>query len=356
MVNLDSPLVHKRYDTSGMFNHMRNFPEQCHNAWEKVMNYNLSSDFSRANKVVILGMGGSAIGGEVVGDLLKSENNVPVWIQRDFELPRFIDEKTLVITVSYSGNTEETLSAFSQLMKTQAMKLVLTGGGQLAELAKKENIFSSIIDYQSPPRAAFPYMFATLLGIFNKLGFSYEKTMDMQQTIALLNRMVDELDITVPLAMNRAKQLAQQLHQKVIVIYGAGMLSGAARRWKTQFNENSKNWAFFEILPELLHNAVNGYSSPAMAKKSEFTILLRTPSLHPRVKIQYDAVIKTLEESGVSFKVIDGTGETTLQQVLGIILLGDFTSYYLAILNRVDPTPVPVITFIKDYMANNRGE
>jgi len=356
MVNLDSPLVHKRYDTSGMFNHIKNFPAQCHSAWEEVMNYNLPSDFSRANKVIILGMGGSAIGGEIVGDLLKSENNIPVWIQRDFELPCFVDEKTLVITVIFSGNTEETLSAFSQLMKIPAMKLVLTGGGQLAELAKKENIFLSTIKYESPPRAAFPYMFASLLGMFNKLGFSYEKTMDMRHTITFLNRMIDELDVTIPLAANRAKQLAYQLFHKIIVIYGAGVLSGAARRWKTQFNENSKNWAFFEILPELLHNAVNGYSSPALAKKSEFPILLRTPSLHPRVKIQYDAVIKVLEENGVSFKVIDGNGETALQQVLGIILLGDFTSYYLAILNRVDPTPVPVITFIKQYMANNRGE
>jgi len=198
-------------------------------------------------------------------------------------------------------------------------------------------------------------MFASLLGMFNKLGFSYEKTMDMRHTITFLNRMIDELDITIPVAINRAKQLAHQLYHKIIVIYGAGVLSGAARRWKTQFNENSKNWAFFEILPELLHNTVNGYLSPALAKKSEFPILLRTPSLHPRVKIQYDAVIKVLEENGVSFKVIDGNGETALQQVLGIILLGDFTSYYLAILNRVDPTPVPVITFIKQYMANNRG-
>lgn len=356
MVNLDSLLVHRKYDPSGMFIHMKNFPEQCHSAWNKVMNYKLPSDYEQVNRVVIMGMGGSAIGGEVVSNLLTAESAIPVWVIRDFDLPHFVDERTLVITVSYSGNTEETLSAFQQVIKTPAKKLVLTAGGQLADLAEKENVFFSIIDYPAPPRATFPYMFASLVGIFNKLGFLPEKSADMMQAISDLNQMVDELDITVPHTTNRAKTLAEKLHDRAIVTYGAGVLTGVARRWKTQFNENSKNWAFFEVFPELIHNAIVGYAFPERAKKNIYTVLLRVPSLHPRIKVQYDAVIKILEDNEVSYEIIDGVGDNTLTQVLGLILLGDFTSYYLAILNRVDPTPVNFVNFIKQYMADYQGE
>jgi glucose/mannose-6-phosphate isomerase len=355
MVNLDGLSVHRKYDTSGMLAHLKHFPEQCHSAWNKVENYGLPSDYAQVNKVVILGMGGSAIGGEVVSNFVMAESNIPVWIHRDFDLPRFIDEKTLVIAVSYSGNTEETLSAFHQLMQTPAKKLVLTSGGRLAELAVKENIFLSIIDYPAPPRATFAYMFASLVGIFTKLGMLSEKSVDIKQAITALTQTVDELDITVPQESNPAKQLAIKLYGKAPVVYGAGLLSPVARRWKTQFNENSKNWAFFELFPELIHNAIVGYNFPPQAKKHYFGILLRMSSLHPRIKIQYDVVLKLMEESGIAHDVIDATGENTFTQVLGLILLGDFVSYYLAILNREDPTPVEPINFIKKYMADSGG-
>ncbi|MDP2918907.1 MAG: bifunctional phosphoglucose/phosphomannose isomerase [Dehalococcoidia bacterium] len=356
MVNLDSLSVHRKYDPSGMLSHLKHFPEQCHSAWNKVVNYGLPSEYEQINKVVILGMGGSAIGGEVVSNLLATESSVPVWVHRDFDLPRFVDDKTLVIAVSYSGNTEETLSAVNQLLQSPAKKLILTSGGKLGELAEKENIFFSIIDYPAPPRATFPYTFASLVGIFNKLGLLSDTTADMQQAITTLTSMVDQLDITVPTESNRAKQLAQKLHGNIIVTYGAGVLAGVARRWKTQFNENSKNWAFFEIFPELIHNAIVGYTHPLQAKKHLFTVLLRGPSLHPRVKVQYEMVTKILEENQIPFEVVDGVGDNLFIRVLGLILLGDFTSYYLAILNRADPTPVPQIDLIKQYMSTTIGE
>jgi glucose/mannose-6-phosphate isomerase len=356
MVNLDSLSVHRKYDPSGMLGHLKRFPEQCHSAWSKVMNYGLPSEYGQINKVVILGMGGSAIGGEVVSNLLMSESSVPVWVHRDFDLPKFIDDKTLAIAVSYSGNTEETLSAVNLLLQTPAKKLILTSGGKLGELAEKENIFFSIIDYPAPPRATFPYMFASLVGIFNKLGLLSETAADMTQAINALMRMVDELDVTVPTESNRAKQLAQKLHGNIVVTYGAGVFSGVARRWKTQFNENSKNWAFFELFPELIHNAIVGYSHPVQAKKRLFSVLLRGPSLHPRIRVQYEMVMKILEENEIPFEVVDGVGDNPFTRILGLILLGDFTSYYLAILNRADPTPVPQIDLIKQFMSTTIGE
>lgn len=249
MVNLDSLSVHRKYDTSGMLSHLKHFPEQCHSAWNKVMNYGLPSDYAQINKVVILGMGGSAIGGEVVSNLLTTESAVPVWVQRDFDLPRFVDERTLVIAVSYSGNTEETLSAFHQLLQTPAKKLVLTGGGKLGELAQKENVFFSIIDYPAPPRATFPYMFASLVGIFNKLGLITEKSADMQQSISFLSQMVDELDITVPREANRAKKLAEKLHENIVITYGAGVLTALPGDGRLNSMKTAKTGRFLKFFP-----------------------------------------------------------------------------------------------------------
>jgi glucose/mannose-6-phosphate isomerase len=167
--------------------------------------------------------------------------------------------------------------------------------------------------------------------------------------------MVADLDVNTPLASNRAKQLAIEIHGNIAVIYGAGVLSGVARRWKTQFNENSKNWAFFEVFPELIHNAVVGYRFPMQARKGIVALLLRSGLFHPRILVQYEAITEVLEDSDVDHKVIEAVGDNMLTQILSLILLGDFVSYYLAILNRTDPTPVATIDFVKKYLAGTEG-
>ena len=354
MVNLDDPVIYRQADSSGMLTHLHNFTEQCRQAWERVMRFDLPPEYKGIDRVIILGMGGSAIGGDVVRRLALAESKTPVWVHRDYGLPPFIDERTLVIASSYSGNTEETVSAFIHSLKTRAKKLVLTSGGNLKQLADSEGIPVFIIDYQAPPRAAFPHSFIPLLGIFQKLGLLGDKSAELKEGLQILNKLAEDLLETTPLASNPAKQLAAKLCRHLVVIYGAEFLSEVARRWKTQFNENSKTLAFFELFPELNHNAVVGYDFPPEVKDKLFVVLLRSALLNPRNRLRYEATTQLLAKAKIKHEVVEAIGAGVLAQVMSLILLGDYTSFYLAVLNRVDPTPIDSIDFVKKYLAQER--
>jgi glucose/mannose-6-phosphate isomerase len=353
MVDLDNASVYRQFDKSGMLNHLHEFPEQCQKAWEKVLKFDIPREYTKISNVVILGMGGSAIGGDIVRRLALAESKLPVWVHRDYGLPAFVGESTLVIASSYSGNTEETLSAFTKSLETRSKKLVITSGGKLKHLAENEGIPAFVVDYQAPPRAAFPHNFVPLVGIFQKLGLLGDKSTDLYEAVDILNKLSRDFIETRPLASNPAKQLAAKLWGHIAVIYGAEMLSEVARRWKTQFNENSKSLAFFESFPELNHNAVAGYEFPLEAKERIFVLMLRSSSLRPQSLLRYEATAKLLARAGIAYEFAEARGESVLAQVMSLILLGDYSSFYLAMLNEVDPTSIDAINFIKQYLARS---
>jgi glucose/mannose-6-phosphate isomerase len=353
MVDLDNTSAYRQYDRLGMLEHLHGFPEQCRKAWEKVLKFDVPSDYADISKAVIVGMGGSAIGGDIARRLALAESKVPVWVHRDYGLPRFVDANTLVIVSSYSGNTEETLSAFAELPKTRAKKLVITSGGKLKHLAENAGIPVFLIDYKAPPRAAFPYNLISLVGIFQKLGLMRDKSVDMQEAADVLKRLSGELTETRPVASNPAKQLAVKLRGHVTVIYGAEILSEVARRWKGEFNENSKAWAFFENFPELNHNAVDGYEFPVEAGERIFVLMLRAASFRARTRLRYEATARLLVKAGIAHEFVEARGKSDLAQVLSSVLLGDYTSFYLAALNEIDPTPTDAIDFVKEYLARS---
>jgi glucose/mannose-6-phosphate isomerase len=353
MVDLDNASVYRQFDKSGMLDHLHGFPEQCQKAWEKVLKFEFPREYTKISNVVIVGMGGSAIGGDIVRRLALAESKLPVWVNRDYGLPAFVDASTLVIASSYSGNTEETLSAFTKSLRTRPKKLVITSGGKLKDLAEKEGIPTFVIDYQAPPRAAFPHSFVPLVGIFQKLGLLGDKSADLQEAVDILKKLSTDLIETRPLASNPAKQLAAKLWGHVAVIYGAGMLSEVAQRWKGEFNENSKAWAFFESFPELNHNAVVGYEFPPEAKEKIFVLMLRSSSLHPRNLLRYEVTAKLLAKAGITYEFVEARGKSDLAQMMSLILLGDYSSFYLAMLNEVDPTSTDAINFVKQYLAQS---
>jgi glucose/mannose-6-phosphate isomerase len=353
MVDLDNASFYRQFDKSGMLNHLHGFPEQCQKAWEKVLKFDLPREYTKISNVIIVGMGASAIGGDIVRRLALAESKLPVGVHRDYGLPAFVDASTLVIASSYSGNTEETLSAFTESLRTQAKKLVITSGGKLKHLAENEGIPAFVVDYQAPPRVAFPYNLIPLVGIFQKLGLLGDKSADLPEAVDILNKLSRDFVETRPLASNPAKQLAAKLRARVAVIYGAEIFSEVAQRWKEQFNENSKAWAFFESFPELNHNAVDGYEFPLEAKEKIFVLMLRSSSLRPQTLLRYEATAKLLAKAGISYEFAEARGESALAQVMSSVLLGDYASFYLAILNEVDPTSTDAINFVKQYLARS---
>ena len=353
MIDLDNSDVYQKLDPAGMRERIRDLPQQCLKAWEEALKFKLPKGYSNVNKVVVLGMGGSAIGGDLLNSLASLESKTPISVCRDYNLPRFVDSETLVIASSYSGMTEETLSAFSQALTTPAMKLVITTGGKLKDIAEQKNIPALIIDYKAPPRAALAHSFLPLLGICHKLGLVSDKSKDVTEMVQVLQDLQKTIDEDRPLKSNRAKQLATKLHSHLPIIYGSGFVSTAAQRWKTQINENSKAWAFYELFPELNHNAVVGYEFPPDLAQNLFVVFLRSPRLHPRTLIRYKLTAEMLSNAKVSYEIVDARGESALSQMMSLVYFGDWVSYYLALLNETDPYPVKIIDFLKRRLAES---
>jgi glucose/mannose-6-phosphate isomerase len=354
MVNLDNLQIYRQLDPDNMLAQISGLPQQCLTAWRKAIDFKLPGDYCDIDKVVVLGMGGSAIGGDLVRCLASSEGKPIMFVSRDYDLPAFVDARTLVVASSYSGNTEETLSAFSQALKTECKKLVMTTGGKLKEMAESANIPVFAIEHVSPPRAALGYSFMPLMAFLRNLGFLKGIPIDVPSMVRNLEKLLGELKETVPTSSNPAKQLAPKLQGKIVVIYGAGTLSEVARRWKTQINENSKAWAFYEILPELNHNALVGYQFPPDLAPNIFVVLLRCSSLHSRTLIRYQVTSDLLEQNGISHQIVDSQGPDSLSHMMSLVYLGDWVSYYLALLYQTDPSPVKVIDYLKKRLSETK--
>ncbi len=352
--NLDDPQVYKQYDPEGMLTHLHKMPKLCQQAWRMAMRFDLPQDYPKVSKVVILGMGGSAIGGDLVSNLVASEAKLPILVHRDYNLPAFIDSKTLIIASSYSGMTEETLSSFKQALETNSKKLVITTGGKLKIMAEERNVPVFSFDYKAQPRAALPFSFLPILGFLQKLGFINDKSADVTKTVEALERLSQRINEGVSLSQNPAKQLANRLYGHLPIIYGADILSEVAHRWKTQLNENSKAWACYEVFPELNHNAVVGYQFPPELASKIVVVLLQSAYLSKRIQLRYQVTCQLLEQAKVSYQIVDGDGTSPLSQIMSLVLLGDYTSYYLAILYKIDPSPIKAIDYLKEHLTDSK--
>ena len=348
---MDDPQILKKYDPEGMLTCLHAMPELCQQAWQMAMEFDLPGDYSRVNRVVILGVGGSAIGGDLASSLAATEASLPIITIRDYNLPAFVDADTLVIASSYRGMTEETLSAFEQSLNTRSKKLAITTGGRLKTMADKNGVPVFSFDYRAQPRAALPYSLMPIIGILQKLGFISNRSADVAETVQTLEILSGRINEDVSESRNAAKQLAKKLFGHFAVIYGAGEVSAVARRWKTQINENSKAWAFHEVFPELNHNAIVGYQFPPELAGKVMVVLLNSNLLPQRIKLRYQVTCKLLEQAKVDFQVVDGEGASPLSQIMSLVLFGDYVSFYLAILNEIDPTPVRNIDYLKEQLG-----
>ena len=191
------------------------------------------------------------------------------------------------------------------------------------------------------------------MGIFQKVGLLGDKSADLKEAVDVLKKLSGDLIETRPLASNPAKQVANKLWGHVAVIYGAEILSEVAQRWKGEFNENSKVWAFFESFPELNHNAVVGYEFPVEVKDMIIVLMLRSFSLNQRNLLRYDVTSKLLAKAGIAHEFVEARGQSALAQVLSLVLLGDYASFYLSMLNEIDPTSTNAINFVKQYLAQS---
>jgi glucose/mannose-6-phosphate isomerase len=348
---LDDLAAYQRIDRDNTRTIIRDLPRQCRVAWREAQALELPPDYRDVNKVVILGMGGLVIAGDFLRSLVALESPVPIFVHREYGLPRLVDGRTLVIAMSYSGDTEETISAFEVALGTPAKKLVMATGGRLLDMAQSNGIPAFAFSYKSTVRGALGFGLMPLLAIAEKLGIVRGKADDVEEAAILMEHMAGRIAEHIPLKRNHAKHLAQRLEGYLPVIYGAGILTEVAHRWKTQFNENSKLWSFWEELPEANHNAIVGYKLPKEIAGRTFVIFLRCAALHPRIRLRYDFTHRLLHEGGVINEIVDAEGKSPLAQMLSTTFFGDYVSLYLAIRAGVDPSPTTAIAGLKRWLA-----
>ena len=351
-MNLDDLDYFKQLDTQDMLGEIDNLPDQLASAYQLGMQLDLP-DWKDLRQVVIAGMGGSAIGADLLASYCASLAPIPVFVQRDYGLPLFArGAETLVICSSHSGNTEETLDAFEAARKAECRIIVVSTGGELARRARENNISVWTFEHAGQPRAAVGFSFGLLLVMFQRLGFLPDQREALEDALSFMKRSQERIKADIPAAENPAKRYAGQLMGRWVTIVASDLLTSVARRWKGQINEIAKAGANFEFLPEANHNTLAGTMHPQEVLNPHIMILfLRAPSDHPRNRLRSDLTRKALMLEGMNTDHVDARGRTPLAHMWTMILFGDYVAYYLAMGYGVDPTPVQVLVEFKDAMA-----
>lgn len=331
-----------RLDQGGLLVALEGFPEQCARAIEIEEEPPLSASFER---LIVTGMGGSGIAGELLASSIAFDLSVPVSAYHGYSLPA-VGPEALVIAISYSGETEETLSAVEKALEAKARVVCLASGGELERLARERKLPFIKAPSGLQPRAALGYLLLPVLGLLDRLGCC-----QLRGELARLPEALTELRkrwrASSPEAGNRAKQLARGLYRKIPLVYGVeGATSAVALRWKTQINENSKQPAFWNVVPELCHNEIVGFEGAELLPNMK-VIFLRSGLDHPRNLVRIDLLKELLAARGVEQEEVFAEGEGRLAQLFSLIYLGDFVSFYLAMLNGVDPSQVASISELK---------
>lgn len=339
----------KKADPKNMLKHFEAYADQCRDAYATLDSQTLPSYYLKPKKIVLAGMGGSGAANDIVAQLLKENTNLIVESIHNYSLPNYVDKDTLVIASSYSGNTEETLSTFISAYKQNAKLVAIATGGKLKILADKYKVPLFQFDYDCPPRGAFPYLFIILAGILSKLGYLELDRPSLDSTLGVLEEYHKKYSYNNSLFGNPAKILAEKLFEKIPVIYATEKLAAVAHRYKAEFNENAKNFAFAEEFPELNHKSTEGIMHP---KGACHVLMLESNFEFERNIIRQNITAEILTKNKVPVERIQYVqAKDRITEILLFTMFCEFTSYYLAMLNRENPGINEQVDYLKEKLV-----
>mgnify|MGYP005814435115 CR=1 FL=1 len=338
-------------DPENMLGYIDALPDDLEKAW-RLGHELFLPEHPKIEAILISGMGGSAIGGDLLASYLSDQCPIPIISRRNYGLPAWAKgPHRLVICSSHSGNTEEVLDAFDQAQENDCSILVLTTGGKLRQKAESAGFPVWAFEHSGQPRTAIPYSFGMLLALLERLGLAKDQSAEVANSAEVLRQQRKILTQSSPLNANPAMRLAGQLLERNIAIFAAGELEVIARRWKTQINELAKAWASFEGLPEMNHNTLAGLQFPESLYDRTSAIFLQAPLDHPRNTLRIAASMQSFLQAGIAVDTIHAQAGTRLAQIWSLIQFGDYLSYYLALAYGIDPTPVEALTQLKNKLA-----
>jgi len=335
---------------SEMLKYLEDFPVQCEQAVQIAKKYPIDvKRYDSIHQVVVCGMGGSAAGGDLLKSYLQREANIPIEVNRGYLLPQYVGENTLVFAISYSGNTEETLSAYQDALSRSAKIIAITSGGKLKELCQKDGIDVIEIIGGMPPRATFGYLFFPMVTLLERLGLIGSKEEEIRETIQNLQLLCKQYNPQSK--ANLAKELSERIKGHLLLVYAPEHLAACAVRWKNQFNENSKSIAFFSLLPEMNHNEIEVWASGSEFTKKFYLIFLRDSAENERIKQRIIITESILKDKVAGVQHVISSGKSLLSRLHSLIYLSDWVSTYLALTNSVDPIPTPMINLLKKKLS-----
>jgi glucose/mannose-6-phosphate isomerase len=341
----------KKIDKSNMLSFCIEAPKHYGDAAKLAQSF--STDLPRPQTIIVAGMGGSAIGGELLKDWTRDRMSVPVEICREYHLPAYANRNTLVFAISYSGETEETLSALLDAVKRKCMVICISSGGKLNELAEKLNLPHLLVPSGMAPRATLPYLFMPMPTILQEMGLVSKVDAEISETVQILRQVSAENSPNRQSSSNFSKTLASSINGTVPAVYGFGLYRAVAQRVKTQFNENSKNPAKWEFFPELDHNEIVGWEAAREFAKCVSLILIRDVEEPIEIRGRIEVTKDLMRQQKLRLFEVWSKGKSSLAKMSSVICTGDFTSVYLAVLRGIDPTPVKTIDLLKKELKQS---
>jgi glucose/mannose-6-phosphate isomerase len=350
-MNLDDLAYFHSLDSQDILSQINGLPDQLMDAYQLGMTLPLP-EFKGIKTVLVAGMGGSAIGADLVSAYVANISPAPVIVHRDYGLPAWAKgPETLVITSSHSGNTEETIEAFDQAVKQGCQLLSISTGGKLAAMAETNHVTVWKFNHHHAPRTAVGFSFGLILAVLQRSGLIPDQSGEIDDALHAMRNLQTNLMADVQVTHNPAKRMAGQLYGRMVAVLSADYMSPVARRWKGQISELAKAWAQYEYLPEADHNTLAGTENPEAVLKNMVVLFLRAPGMYSRNQKRLDLTREMMMKQGITTDFVDARGEKPLAHIWTSIVYGDYTAYYLAMAYGVDPTPITIMDTFKAEMA-----
>lgn len=355
-MNLDSALVYKKYDPADVGFGIERLPDQVRCAWHDTREVEVPASYRKVTHIVVCGMGGSALGPEMLVAALQDRLKLPVTLVRDYVLPAFVTSKTLVVLASFSGTTEETLAATEEARKRKAKLMVICAGGPLAEFAQQQKLPSYIFtpgDLAKQPRFAGGFLLIGVMGLLERAGLMKVKETELTSMMTSMNEVIDSCAVDVATADNPAKTIAKVIANKSVMIVSSEHLTGNAHILQNSINENGKQFATNFQLPELNHHLLEGLTYPKDFSKHTVAIMLRSSLYHPRTQKRYDITADLFEQQNIAVVEYRTAGATRLDEVGEVLQFGSYVAWYLAMENKAVTTDIPFVDELKRRMAKD---
>lgn len=344
----------KKLDSQNMLGSLQCLSKQVEQIWAEARDLKIPADYKQIDNILVLGMGGSALGADVFKNLFKAELKVPVEIVRDYEIPGFVNNKTLVIVSSYSGSTEEPINAVKRANKKGAKIVGICAGDPLASWCKKNHlpvlVFGTQNNPSNQPRMAQGYLVIGQLLLLNKVGLLKLSVKQVKEIIKVLADYENKFGVLIPTDKNQAKNLAQKTIDKTVWYVASEHLSGNAHVAANQLNENAKRFGGYYLLPELNHHLLESLTYPKSNQANLLFILLESKLYHGRNQKRYQITEQVLDKNGIQYFNYVCQSKSRLAQVCEVLVFASYVSYYSALLENINPSPIPYVDFFKAQM------